>query len=163
MTDYLSTPKKPFSVKVTGIVETLKKLDKFDDNVKKDIDKMMDKIADQYYEEIFDTAPVDTRRYQSNWFKKREKQGNYLLWNSYANVVSPRGVHYGDYLVYGIARFTGIAAKAKYRYGNPVTGALHDLDLLNHEMTERVVEPTAKNFSIARAGKEAGITTKVIR
>jgi len=158
----LSTPKAPFSVKVTGIIQTLRKLDKIDEFIKDDIDKMMDGIADKYYKEIYDTAPVDTRRYQSNWYKKRIRKSNYLLYNSYANVVSPRGEHYGDYLVYGIDRFTGIAAKAKYRYGNPVTGALHDLALLNFEMTKRVVTPTVHRFTIKRAGDKAQLKTVIL-
>lgn len=159
MPNYLSTPKAPFSIKITGIVQTLRKLDRFDKYVKDDIDKMMEKITDKYYEEIFDTAPIDTKRYRSNWFKKRVKKSNYLLYNSYANVISPRGEHYGDYLVYGIERFAGIAAKAQYRYGNPATGALHDLDLLNFEMSHRVVKPTVRKFTSKRAGDKAGLIT----
>ena len=162
MVNYLSTSKKPFSIKITGIVETLKKLDKFDKYVKKDIDEMVSDIADDYYEEIFNTAPVDTKRYRSNWFKKRIKKGQYLLYNSYANVISPRGEHYGDYLVYGLDRFAGIAVKAKYRYGNPATGALHDLALLNFEMTRRVVKPKVKNFMVKHAGDKANLTTVTV-
>lgn len=154
--NYLSTKKAPFSVKVKGIPQTLKQFDAFDALVKKEIDDLISEIADDYYDEIYDTAPVDTTRYRSNWYKTKVRSGHYKLYNSYMNVIDPRGAHYGDYLVYGISRFKGIASKAKYRYGNPMTGALHDISLLNFEMTKRVVIPKTKAFTIDRIKKKTG-------
>jgi hypothetical protein len=153
----LSTPKKNFSVKIEGIVETLAKFDLLELELKNELDKLLQTFVDKYHKEIYLTAPVDTSRYRDNWFEKKLGKNNYILYNSYANVVDPRGVHYADFLVYGISRFRPIASR--YYYGNPATGALHDISLLNFEMTKRVVKPGLNDFvnnKIRKAEKTAG-------
>ena len=153
----LSNPKENFSVKIEGIVETLKKFDTLESNLLNELDNLLRKFVDDYHKEIYYTAPVDTSRYRDNWFERKLTKNSYILYNSYANVVDPKGVHYANFLVYGIPRFRFIASQ--YRYGNSSTGALHDLSLLNFEMVNRVVNPEIKKFVIKKvkeAEKKAG-------
>lgn len=162
MSDYrfnLLSKKQNFSVTVEGITQTLKKFDLLDENIRKEVDVMMNSVVDDWQKEIFYTAPVDTERYRNNWFRRKIRSGYYQLYNSYANVVDERGVHYADALVYGIYRFKSIASDAKYYYGNPSTGALHDINMLNHEMVGRSLTPRLNDFvkmKIKQAEKKAG-------
>lgn len=147
----LSTKKQSFKFRITGISETLRKLNLLEDGIIDEVDDLLEEFTNEYLKEIKDSAPYDTGRYWTNWDYQKEKVGKFIISNTYANVADPNtGVHYGDILVYGISKFKGIAGnKAKYRYGNPATGALHDLGILGVTMQPRF-ESKFRKFTLRK-------------
>ena len=56
MADYkfnLLSPKVNFSIKVEGIVETLRKFGALDENVRREVDEMMSNVVDDWQKEIY--------------------------------------------------------------------------------------------------------------
>lgn len=91
MVNYSATgsSKSGFSLNITGINQTLRKLDLLLDGIDEEIDEILHDFTIDYHKEIVESAPFDTGTYSKNWYWNQTNIGKYIIYNDVSLVYNP--------------------------------------------------------------------------
>ena len=141
MVNYSATgsSKSGFSLNITGINQTLRKLDLLLDGIDEEIDEILHDFTIDYHKEIVESAPFDTGTYSKNWYWNQTNIGKYIIYNDVSLVYNPgTNYHYSRRLTEKNNAFIGIASSGNYKYADPILGIIHDLKQIHFIMADDI-------------------------
>lgn len=152
-----NTANAGFNIKITGINQTLRKLDLLLDGIEEEIDELLLEFTKDYHKFIVDTAPVDLKIYKSNWFWNQTNIGKFVIWNDVSMVYRPGvDIYYSKYLVEPNPRFVGTVDFGRYMFADPNLGIIHDLSQIKTLMMNDL-DKSLNTFYVKKAAMRKGI------